>query len=157
MTNEGSQSSEAAAGWYSDPNMPQLQERWWGGNAWTEQVRPKNAPSSMVGSVPALEGAAPKNRMAFRSRTIAFVALALDLLVLIAAVLTSVLAQSIALVAFWLAVPPLAILAIIFGSIGIYRSSTLGARRVAIVGLIGGIVAPLAPLVIGFLARVLSQ
>ena len=47
------------AGWYDDPEQPG-QQRWWDGNAWTDQRAPAGAaPAAAAGSVPPADPAAP--------------------------------------------------------------------------------------------------
>ena len=142
----------APPGWYDDPEAPDLL-RWWDGRAWSDE----HFAAKPVGDT--------VNAAAQRARS--FFAWAWPLAVLfwlvpiLLTLVPSSAVQTAGVVMSWIGGLPvlvLAVLAIVFGAIGLVRAGRLGGlgRRPALTGLVGGVCIVVAPGLIGGIGIVLA-
>lgn len=142
----------APPGWYDDPEAPDLL-RWWDGRAWSDE----HFAAKPVGEA--------LNAAAQRARSIFAWAWPLAVLFWVVPILMTLVpnaaAQTVGVVMSWIGGLPvlvLAVLAIVFGAMGLVRAGRLGGigRRAALTGLVGGVCILVAPVVLGVVGLMLA-
>lgn len=125
-------------GWYPDPQQPGF-ERWWTGTEWTQHTARDRGPGSFgIGYVRSMRAGA--NAAAGRAILFARIAAGAFLIAFIVWFLTRIDTPTIALallfIGFAVASLVLAIIAIVFGILGLTRSELLGAKALCINALV---------------------